>query len=195
LVGRNTGQELLGHADVKTTMIYTHVLNRGGLGVQSPPDLIPLDSDKAVKDCRDIWRGVVWGATHFLVGRASERRRGDLLQRSTAAKGILVAVGVLFVVSGLVITTLRLARVIAPGYGWLAPIFFALGVVGTLTAWFGLRDGRRWPLVPLGLLYVPWTIIGLVGDVKQGYWPLVAGESLGLVLVAWAIITIMRRAV
>jgi integron integrase len=33
-----TIQELLGHTDVRTTMIYTHVLNRGGLGVQSPLD-------------------------------------------------------------------------------------------------------------------------------------------------------------
>jgi len=33
-----TVQELMGHKDVRTTMIYTHVLNRGGKGVRSPMD-------------------------------------------------------------------------------------------------------------------------------------------------------------
>ena len=41
-----TVQELLGHNDVRTIMVYTHVLNRGGRGVRSPADLLARRPDE-----------------------------------------------------------------------------------------------------------------------------------------------------
>jgi hypothetical protein len=42
---RGGGKEL-GHKDVRTTMIYTHVLNRGGRGIGSPADILIRRSDE-----------------------------------------------------------------------------------------------------------------------------------------------------
>ena len=57
------------------------------------------------------------------------------------AKRVLVSVGLLFVVNGLTVGVLRLAEVIPRAYGWLAPVFLALGAIGSLTAWLGLNRG------------------------------------------------------
>lgn len=65
-----TIQELLGHKDVETTMIYTHVLQRGGLGVMSPLDRVDLGPPRKSR-----------GATGGRTGAASPSRQPNVESR------------------------------------------------------------------------------------------------------------------
>ena len=55
-----TVQELLGHHSVETTMIYTHVLNKGGRGVKSPLDSGGSEKSSALRDVTAVY-GVTIG--------------------------------------------------------------------------------------------------------------------------------------
>jgi len=111
-----------------------------------------------------------------------------------AARRVLIAVGIIFLVSGLIVTSLNLARVIPASYNWQGPSFLILGIVGFSTAYFGLRAARPWTLIVLAIAYLPWTVIGLIGDARQGFWPLVIGESVGLFMVLLALIALWAHA-
>ena len=53
-----TVQELLGHNEVKTTMIYTHVLNRGAVGVRSSVDGL---SGSSIQILKEIYESIKTG--------------------------------------------------------------------------------------------------------------------------------------
>jgi hypothetical protein len=107
---------------------------------------------------------------------------------------VFIVIGVIFLLSGLVIVGLRvLTDIPSPPLPVRAHWgFLILGTVGLTTAWYSLRSLRRWAWFVLGATYVPWTVMGLISDSRQGLWPLVVGESLGLCAIVVALVASFR---
>jgi len=109
------------------------------------------------------------------------------------ARIILIIVGMVFIFSGLIVTSLNLAQIIPISYNWQGPTFLILGIIGFLISYFGLRKRKQWVLVILFFTYVPWTVTGLIGDFNQKFWPLVIGEGLGFVVVFVALLALWKQ--
>jgi hypothetical protein len=69
-----TVQELLGHRNVSTTMIYTHVLNRGGKGVHSPADQLGIGSGSWSPGLADNTCTVFVGLGFFMLSAEKDNR-------------------------------------------------------------------------------------------------------------------------
>jgi len=115
------------------------------------------------------------------------------LKSYRVARKILIIIGIIFISSGLIVTSLNIAGIIPASYNWQGPIFLILGIVGFLMSYFGLKIRKTWVLVILFCTYVPWTVVGLIGDSKHKFWPLVIGEGMGLVIIFLVLITLWMQ--
>ncbi len=113
----------------------------------------------------------------------------------SVSRKILIAVGGIFVLNGLVVgglnAALRLQGLRRSGSMPSLSVaigFEVLGFLGLAAAFFGLRSARKWAWFACTVAYLPWTVRGFLSDARQGLWPLVLGELLGLMFTSFALV-------
>ena len=118
----------------------------------------------------------------------------------SVSRKILIAVGAIFILNGLVVGGLN-AALRLPGLrrsGSMPSLsvaigFEMLGFLGLVAAFWGLRSPRKWGWFACAVAYLPWTVRGFLSDARQGLWPLVLGELLGLMFTSLALVLTAPR--
>ena len=99
---------------------------------------------------------------------------------------IFIGVAYLFWTVGLIVVLLTLKGF--ANHLWQAGVFLIVGAIAFTITKFGLSSSYIWAWMALVILFIPWTLLGLINDARLRYWPLVAGETLGLVVIMVALI-------
>jgi hypothetical protein len=101
------------------------------------------------------------------------------------ACGMLEAISYLFWIIGLIVALFSVTGYFQ-GHTWQAIVFIITGTVALLTVKLGLNQSHKCAWAALIMLFLPWTIIGMVDDFKLGYVPLVVGEIFGILVIVTA---------
>ena len=107
-------------------------------------------------------------------------------QRLRIACRIFAGVSYLFWIIGLIVVFLSITGI--ADHTWQGSLFLVIGTIALLNTKLGMYSSHKWAWLALAVLFIPWTLIGLVDDMRLGYWPLVVGEIFGLVVITVALV-------
>ena len=163
-----TTQEPLGHRDVRTTMMYTHVLNRGGEGVRSPLDALKRPRRGSLSGNHIIHCYARYREPLKMTAICDIIRSWGIANPAELFFGIGVCVGLPLLATAVAFRALFTKDGVSEGRGWR---FDRIGVAGCLAASGGLLAVITVPIfyppskVPMGFLttMLTGTVLGASG--------------------------------
>jgi hypothetical protein len=117
------------------------------------------------------------------ISDGEQTRAGRLLRISCR---IFEFASYLFWVNGVAVVVFAVSN--GPSLMPFAGTFLTIGAVALLVTKQGLRRSRPWAWVALFVLFMPWTLGGLLLDIRAELWWLVAGEVFGLFVITIALV-------